>query len=126
MGAHLIDGKFKSDKYEWSPPGFVPLKLTDAATHDLLWEYAQRRRVVDAEFADDLEAALKLAGYTHHPGKCLRDVTPCVSEEAHAEMLRLQEERDIDHEDGRGECEEGKSVEGLPQEPDDDDSNLKK
>jgi hypothetical protein len=29
----------------------------------LLWEYAQRRRVVDADFADDLEWALKGAGY---------------------------------------------------------------
>jgi hypothetical protein len=95
MGTHLIDGMFKSDKYAWSPPGFVPLKLTDTTTHDLLWEYAQRRRAVDAEFADDLEAALKLAGYVHHPGKCLREVRPCTSDEAHAEMRKLQEERGV-------------------------------
>jgi hypothetical protein len=30
---------------------------------DLLWEYAQRRRAVDAEFSDDLETALLAAGY---------------------------------------------------------------
>mgnify|MGYP001614271270 CR=1 FL=1 len=34
-------------------------------SQDLLWEYAQRRRAVDAEFADDLEAALRIAGYQH-------------------------------------------------------------
>lgn len=63
MGSHLIDGQFKSDKYAWSPPGFVPLKVTDPMAQDLLWEYAQRRRTVDAEFADDLETALRGAGY---------------------------------------------------------------
>jgi hypothetical protein len=63
MRTHLIDGQFKSDKYDWSPPGFVPLKLTDPMAWEPLWRYAQTRRSVDAEFADDLEAALKLAGY---------------------------------------------------------------
>lgn len=33
------------------------------SAQDLLWEYAQRRRVVDAEFAADLETALRSAGY---------------------------------------------------------------
>lgn len=63
MSAHLVDGQFQSDKYPWAKPGFVPLKLTDRTAQDLLWEYAQRRRAVDAEFADDLEAALRAAGY---------------------------------------------------------------
>jgi hypothetical protein len=38
------------------------------------------------------EAALRAAGYKHHPGMCLRVVTPCISDEAHEEMLRLQTE----------------------------------
>lgn len=65
MGAHLIDGEFQSDKYPTTPRGKVPLSCKDPTAQDLLWEYAQRRRVVDAEFSDDLEAALRNAGY--HP-----------------------------------------------------------
>lgn len=63
MGAHLIDGKFQSDKYPTTPRGKVPLSVEDPTAQDLLWEYAQRWREVDAEFADDLQAALKNAGY---------------------------------------------------------------
>jgi len=63
MGEHLIDGEFQSDKYPTCPRGKVPLSCKDAMAQDLLWEYAQRRRQVDAEFADDLEHALRLAGY---------------------------------------------------------------
>lgn len=63
MGSHLIDGKFQSDKYPTTPLGCVPLKCTDVMAQDLLWEYARRRRSVDAEFSDDLETALKNAGY---------------------------------------------------------------
>jgi len=65
MGAHLIDGEFQSDKYPTCPRGKVPLSCKDPTAQDLLWEYAQRRRKVDPEFSDDLEAALRLAGY--HP-----------------------------------------------------------
>ena len=36
----------------------------DTLAQDLLYIYAQRRRSVDAEFSDDLEAALVTAGYT--------------------------------------------------------------
>lgn len=90
MGAHLIDGQFQSDKYTWCLPGFVPLKLTDQMAQPLLWEYAQRRRMVDAEFADDLEAALLAAGYKHSPTRCLRFVTPCSSDVALQEQYRLQ------------------------------------
>lgn len=67
MGAHLIHGEFQSDKYPATPRGKVPLSVKDATAQDLLWEYAQRRRVVDAEFADDLEAALRHAGYEPKP-----------------------------------------------------------
>jgi len=63
MGAHLIDGEFQSDKYPTCPRGKVPLSVKDLTAQDLLWEYAQRRRPVDREFSDDLEAALKLAGF---------------------------------------------------------------
>ena len=63
MAEHLIDGEFQSDKYPTTPRGKVPLSCKDTTAQDLLWEYAQRRRVVDAAFADDLEAALKLVGY---------------------------------------------------------------
>jgi hypothetical protein len=63
MGAHLIDGEFQSDKYQTTPRGKVPLSVRDPSAQGLLWEYARRRRAVDAEFSDDLEAALRLAGY---------------------------------------------------------------
>lgn len=60
---HLRDGEFQSDKYPTCPAGKVPLSTKDPMAQDLLWEYAQRRRAVDAEFADDLEHALKAKGY---------------------------------------------------------------
>jgi hypothetical protein len=63
MGAHLIDGEFQSDKYPTCPRGKVPLSVKDKTAQDLLWEYAQRRRAVDAEFSADLETALQAAGY---------------------------------------------------------------
>lgn len=63
MGAHIIDGEFQSDKYPSTPRGKVPLSVKDPTAQDLLWQYAQRRRAVDAEFADDLEACLRAAGY---------------------------------------------------------------
>lgn len=70
---HIIEGEFQSDKYPTCPRGKVPLSVKDPTAQDLLWEYAQRRRAVDAEFADDLEFALKQAGYNsdffdQHPG----------------------------------------------------------
>ena len=61
--SHIVDGQFKSDKYEWSKPGFVPLKLTDPMAQPVLWQYAQTRRAVDPEFSGDLETALCAAGY---------------------------------------------------------------
>ena len=63
MGEHIIDGEFQSDKYPDTPRGLVPFKCTDVMAQDLLWEYAQRRREIDPEFADDLEEALKLKGF---------------------------------------------------------------
>lgn len=63
MGAHIVDGEFQSDKYPTTPRGKVPLSVTDPTAQDLLWEYARRRRSVDAEFSDDLEASLRAAGF---------------------------------------------------------------
>lgn len=63
MGVHLVEGEFQSDKYPTTPRGKVPLSVRDPMAQDLLWEYAQRRRKVDADFANDLETALALAGY---------------------------------------------------------------
>lgn len=57
------DGLFQSDKYPTCPAGKVPLSVKDKAAQDLLWTYAQRRREVDAEFANDLETCLTSAGY---------------------------------------------------------------
>lgn len=63
VSAHIIDGEFQSDKYPTCPRGKVPLSVKDQTAQDLLWEYAQRRRVIDAEFSDDLETALVSAGH---------------------------------------------------------------
>jgi hypothetical protein len=60
---HLIRGEFQSDKYPTTPRGKVPLSCKDPTAQDLLWEYAQRRRAVDAEFAADLEQALRNAAF---------------------------------------------------------------
>jgi hypothetical protein len=60
---HIVNGQFQSDKYPTCPPGKVPLSVKDKSAQDLLWEYAQRRREVDPEFAGDLEFALLGAGY---------------------------------------------------------------
>lgn len=67
MGAHInTKGEFQSDKYPTCPPGKVPLSVKDPMAQDLLWDYAQRRRAVDAEFSTDLEAALLAARYRPH------------------------------------------------------------
>jgi hypothetical protein len=63
MGSHIVNGEFQSDKYPTCPAGKVPLSVKDTTAQDLLWEYAQRRRTVDAEFAFDLETALVTAGF---------------------------------------------------------------
>lgn len=78
MGAHLTDGEFQSDKYPTTPRGKVPLSVKDVTAQDLLWEYAQRRRAVDAEFSDDLEAALRGAGYQGHGLVTKADPTPLI------------------------------------------------
>lgn len=69
MSTHInSDGLFQSDKYPTCPPGKVPLSVKDPSAQDLLWEYARRRRAVDAEFSVDLEQALLAEGFTP-PGR---------------------------------------------------------
>ena len=63
MGAHIVNGQFQSDKYPTTPAGKVPLSVKDKTAQDLLWEYAQRRRAVDSEFSNDLEACLIAEGF---------------------------------------------------------------
>lgn len=59
---HLtVTNQFQSDKYPWCPAGFVPLKVTDPLAMDLLSQYADRRKVIDAEFTRDLLEALVVA-----------------------------------------------------------------
>ena len=60
---HLVGGTFQSDKYRWCPRGFVPLKITDKDAQPQLWAYAQAHRERDPQFSDDLETALRNAGY---------------------------------------------------------------
>jgi hypothetical protein len=71
MSGHLIEINgivtFQSDKYPTCPPGKVPLSVKDPTAQDLLWQYAQRRREIDAEFSDDLETALLNAGFVPTP-----------------------------------------------------------
>lgn len=70
---HLtVTDEFQSDKYPWCPAGFVPIKVTDPLAMDLLSEYADRRRVIDAEFTRDLNDALLAADQTRR-GHCQCD-----------------------------------------------------
>lgn len=63
MGVHIIDGEFQSDKYPDCPRGLVPFKVKDRMAQDLLWEYANRRGLIDIGFAQDLQQLLRNAGY---------------------------------------------------------------
>ena len=72
MGVHIIDGEFQSDKYPDCPRGLIPFKAKDKMAQDLLWEYADRRRSVDPEFADDLQEVLRLNGYDGQGAAVLR------------------------------------------------------
>jgi hypothetical protein len=69
MGDHIVENEFQSDKYPTCPRGKVPLSVGDPTAQDLLWIYAQRRRSVDAEFSEDLEACLKTKGFRPDPSK---------------------------------------------------------
>lgn len=88
MGSHLIDGEFQSDKYPTTPRGKVPLSVKDPTAQDLLWEYAQRRRTVDAEFSADLETALQAAGFAPPVGSLLESVLGPIDDAPQAEEAK--------------------------------------
>lgn len=52
MGHHIINGKFKSDKYSWCLEGFFPLKFTDSKARKFIRAYAEETD--DNELAQDL------------------------------------------------------------------------
>lgn len=65
MGEHIVDGKFKSDKYGWCPAGFFAMKFTDPNAQPLLWKYAESIQDDDLELASDIRDALERVGYVH-------------------------------------------------------------
>lgn len=91
---HIIDGEFQSDKYPTTPRGKVPLSIQDWAAQDLLWQYAQRRRSADAEFAEDLETALRTAGY-EPPREAIYEDDESAAAEEQAEIERLRSELSV-------------------------------
>ncbi len=64
MHSHIVNGRFQSDKYPTCPVGKVPLSTSDPMAQDLLLEYAQRRRNIDAIFSHDLETCLIADGFS--------------------------------------------------------------
>jgi len=64
MPHHIKAGKFQSDMFPGCPAGMVPLSTSSKRAQDLLWELAQRHREEDPEFAEDLEFALRVQGYS--------------------------------------------------------------
>ena len=61
---HIVNGQFQSDKYPSCPAGKVPLSVKDKAAQPLLWQYAESHRSIDEVFSDDLQWALRQAGYS--------------------------------------------------------------
>ncbi len=55
MGHHIINGKFKSDKYPWCPVGFFALKFSDPDARKALIMYAALTD--DDELTNDLITA---------------------------------------------------------------------
>lgn len=75
MGAHIDkEGRFQSDRYPTTPADKVPLSVNDKAAQPLLWDYAPKRRKVDAEFSDDLESRLKAVGFVPPPMRLSEEV----------------------------------------------------
>ena len=56
---HLTEtGTFQSDKYEWRPAGYIPIKIGDPLAREFLAQYAMKRQHIDREFTRDLLEAL--------------------------------------------------------------------
>jgi hypothetical protein len=59
---HLTDaGEFKSDKYDWCPDGFFPMKFTDPDAREAIALYASRIGAMDPELKADLRQAVRNA-----------------------------------------------------------------
>lgn len=71
---HIIDGQFQSDRHPTAPRDTVPLDVKEPRDQDLIWEYAERARVDDAGFADELQALLKSHGFSPPGGRKIKDV----------------------------------------------------
>jgi len=67
--SHIVDGQFQSDKYDWCPPGFVPLKITDPMAFGPLIAYAKERQKVDPQFSKDLLEAVMRASFDRNKNK---------------------------------------------------------
>lgn len=70
---HIIDGQFQSDRHPTAPRDTVPLDVKEPRDQDLIWEYAERARVDDAGFADELQALLKSHGLSPPGGSKIKD-----------------------------------------------------
>ena len=58
---HLtVSGQFQSDKYDWCPPGFLPLKISDSSAWPELIDYAHKRGAIDPEFKRDVLEAVDI------------------------------------------------------------------
>jgi hypothetical protein len=68
-GSHInAAGQFQSDKYDWAPPDFVPLKITDKAAQRALYDYAAAVDPQDCtaehwEFVSDILVRLEAIGF---------------------------------------------------------------
>lgn len=75
MGVNIYTEKgkvrFKSAKYQWCAPGYVPLKIDDENAHLPLAMYAKRVAPDHPEFADDVMQMLSLRGFHIEPRESL-------------------------------------------------------
>jgi len=94
MGHHIVNGEFKSDKYEWCKKGFLALKFSDPNARDPLLLYADRTK--DQELSEDIKTA------------CQNEIDLPAKEKIHNAILSL--DKLIKDLDDRG---EGDAVEDL-------------
>lgn len=75
MGKHLVDGKFQSDRSPETPPNHMLVDFDDKLAQPALWALAEAYRETDPEFADDVELALRIAGFKPPAAAGVGDVT---------------------------------------------------
>ena len=56
--SNIKDGQFQSDKYDWCPPDFFAIKLTDPIGQLCLLTYAELTD--QADLAEDLREAIRI------------------------------------------------------------------